>query len=125
MSKPNQLGVTAIKSLSVFIVGFITAMISQLADGFQKSDVFAIIPKALEAAGQAETFKQIGPEVKDGVTHSELAEIVAEVKAKFIEAKLGIENEPFFDELADAIADAAVANAKVYYVIAKYKTKAA
>lgn len=119
-TKPNLLGVTAIKSLAVFIVGFITALVSQLADGFQKSDIFAIIPKALEAAGQSDVFKQIGPEVKDGVTHEELQEIVTAIKTKFVEANLGFENEPFYDELAAAIADAAVANAKVYYVVNKH-----
>lgn len=120
MSKENKLGVTAIKSLAVFVVGFITALVSNLADGFQKSDIFAIVPKALEAAGQAETFKQIGPEVKDGVTHEELAAIVATVKNEFVKANLGVENEEYFDELAAAIADSAVANAKVYYVINKH-----
>lgn len=120
----NQLGVNSIKTAALIVVGLITKSISSFADGVQASDFLNFIPDAMSAATNAGVFKNIGPEIQDGISEGEAEELKDAIKQAFIDAKLGIEKEAFVDALCAAVLDAVVSNLKVFYLVRVHKAAA-
>lgn len=124
-TKKDQLGVGSIKAALLIIVGMVTTSIKNFADGIQASDFLALIPEAMKAATQANVFKNIGPEIKDGISQEQMQELLTETKKAFISADLGITNEAFVDALAAAVIEAAIANLKIVYLAREWKAEGA
>lgn len=111
----DQLGVGAVKSLALLVVSFIVQAVQSFKDGFQPSDLSDFVDEGMKAATSAGVFKNVGPEIKDGLSLEQATELKDAIKKAFVEAELGVEGEEFIDDLATDVLDACIANLKIYY----------
>lgn len=120
----NTLGVSSIKAAALIAVGLITKSISSFADGVQGSDFLGFLPDVMSAATNTGVFKNIGPEIQDGISEAEATELKDAIKNAFVDAKLGIEKEAFIDNLCATVLDAVISNLRIVYLVKVYKAAA-
>lgn len=108
-------GVTAIKSFLTIILAFATQAIQSFADGVQGTDFADFFDEGIQLATNSKVFKELGPEIKDGLSEAEYKEVFDHVKNEFVKKQLGVKFEPQLDAFVTSVVDAALANAKAVY----------